>query len=210
MSTYISGTAPITITGDAATPDISITNATSVAYGAARFANQSEVSSLDPGDVALNPSRLAAGIDNYLPDASTTVRGVVLLADAAEATAGTNNEKAITPATMAVAIGASGNPVGTVITFASDSPPEGYLVCDGSLITDSVSQTIQGKTADFRPLRNVLGTVFSPNSTDVLLPDLRGEFVRGHDAGRNVDAGREFGSYQGQSIESHAHTGASR
>ena len=110
---------------------------------------------------------------------------------------------------MAVAIGASGNPVGTVITFASDSPPEGYLVCDGSLITDSVSQTIQGKTADFRPLRNVLGTVFSPNNSDVLLPDLRGEFVRGHDAGRNVDAGREFGSYQGQSIESHAHTGAS-
>lgn len=37
-------------------------------------------------------------------------------------------------------------------------------------------------------------------SRDPLLPDLRGEFVRGWDAGRGVDAGRVFGSAQGDAI----------
>lgn len=37
------------------------------------------------------------------------------------------------------------------------------------------------------------------------LPDLRGEFVRGWDAGRGVNAGRALGSFEGQSTENHWH-----
>jgi len=37
--------------------------------------------------------------------------------------------------------------------------------------------------------------------------DLRGEFVRGWDGGRGVDAGRVFGTWQGDEIISHAHSG---
>lgn len=40
-----------------------------------------------------------------------------------------------------------------------------------------------------------------------MLPDLRGEFIRGLDAGRNVDSGRNVLSFQEQSIQSHTHSG---
>lgn len=38
------------------------------------------------------------------------------------------------------------------------------------------------------------------------LPDLRGEFIRGFDSGRNVDSGRVFGSFQDQGFKSHSHS----
>jgi Microcystin-dependent protein len=37
------------------------------------------------------------------------------------------------------------------------------------------------------------------------IPDLRGEFTRGFDDGRGVDAGRVFGSLQAQSMQTHYH-----
>lgn len=37
-------------------------------------------------------------------------------------------------------------------------------------------------------------------------PDLRGEFIRGLDSGRGVDAGRTLGSWQADMLKSHTHT----
>lgn len=205
----VTGLAPIVVNNtDIDKPVISITPANTISQGTVRFATQAEVSSVSNVEAAITPGRLGAGIDNYLPEATTTKKGVVELATAQEAAAGTDASKVITPATLSVAVSTSGNPPGTVIAFAGEQAPSGYLVCDGSLIQNLPSQTIQGITADFRNLRTVLGTSFSSNNTDVLLPDLRGEFIRGYSSGRlGVDSGRAFGSNQAQSIESHDHSG---
>ena len=204
----VTGLAPIVVTDPTTNPIVSITQANTINYGSMRFATQAEVSSVSNVEAAITPGRLGAGIDNYLPAATTERAGVVELATVNEVTNGTDASKAVTPATLSAGLAQSGNPVGTVITFAGEIAPAGYLPCDGSLIQNVPSQTIGGKTGDFRQLRNVLGTSFSSNNTDVLLPDLRGEFVRGYSAGRiGVDAGREFGSNQTQDIQSHDHSG---
>lgn len=81
---------------------------------------------------------------------------------------------------------------GTVLAFAGAGPPEGYLECDGA----SVSR------AAYAALFAAIGTAFGAGdgSTTFALPDLRGEFVRGWDHGRGVDAGRSLGSAQGDAI----------
>ena len=174
-----------------------------------RFATQSEVSSLANVEAAVTPGRLAAGIEPYLPQATTEQKGVVELATGDEVVSGTDSTKAVTPATLSLATSAAGNPIGTIIAFAGASAPTGYLKCNGDVINDVPAQTIQGVTADFRNLRTVLGTTYNPTqSGDVVLPDLRGEFLRGWSDDRiGVDSGRAMGSTQGQTVQSHAHSG---
>lgn len=91
----------------------------------------------------------------------------------------------------------SGNPAGTVITFASVTAPSGYLVCNGAEISRE----------DYSNLFTVIGETFGvgDGSTTFKLPDLRGEFVRGFDGGRGVDNGRTFGSSQLDDNKSHSH-----
>ena len=84
--------------------------------------------------------------------------------------------------------GGSGSEIGSVTAFAMPTPPEGWLICDGS----AVSRT------DYADLYAAIGTVWGHGDQIATfnLPDLRGEFVRGFDAGRGVDEGREFASGQ--------------
>ena len=200
------GINPIFTTGTQ-TVTVQIEDADTQGKGAVRLANQAEVDSLSTNNVALTPNRLAQGIDNYLPQATEDRAGVMKLATATDAIQQTNSEKAITPATMSVALAASGNPPGTIIAYAGETAPAGYLVCNGDVILDTEAQTIQGITADFRALRLVVGTNYSSNDVDSLLPDLRGEFLRGWKADKSgVDAGRALGSFQNQSIQSHFHS----
>jgi hypothetical protein len=83
-------------------------------------------------------------------------------------------------------------PAGTVVHFAGNTPPVGYLAANGAIVS---------RTA-YANLFNAIGTTFGAGdgSTTFALPDLRGEFIRGWDAGRGVDAGRAFGSAQGDAI----------
>lgn len=53
---------------------------------------------------------------------------------------------------------------------------------------------------------SVMPSGYGDGSTTFNVPELRGEFVRGFDDGRGVDASRVFGSSQGQNIQSHFHT----
>lgn len=79
-------------------------------------------------------------------------------------------------------------PIGSVHFFATSAAPTGYLECDGSVVSKSTYNDLYLVIKD---------TFSSPVSTNHFrLPDLRGEFIRGWDAGRNVDTGRVFGSSQ--------------
>jgi microcystin-dependent protein len=89
-------------------------------------------------------------------------------------------------------------PSGTVIWYAANTAPTGYLKANGALVSRST----------YASLFAAIGTTFGAGdgSTTFGLPDLRGEFIRGWDDGRGVDSGRAFGSSQGQAIQAHTHT----
>lgn len=89
-------------------------------------------------------------------------------------------------------------PIGSVMYYASDAIPTGYLECNGSAIS----------IASYSNLNAVIGTKFNNGSEAAgtfRLPDLRGEFIRGWDNGRGVDAGRTFASNQADAFKSHTH-----
>lgn len=83
-------------------------------------------------------------------------------------------------------------PIGSVTALASSVIPEGWLACDGAEVS----------RADYADLFGVLGEIFGAGdgASTFNLPDLRGEFIRGLDSGRGVDASRALGSEQGDAI----------
>lgn len=89
---------------------------------------------------------------------------------------------------------------GAVLGFAMAAAPTGWLKCNGA----AVSRTAYAK------LFAAIGTEYGAGngSTTFNLPDLRGEFIRGWDDGRGVDAGRAFGSAQAQQTQAHKHISA--
>lgn len=88
-------------------------------------------------------------------------------------------------------------PSGTVIAFAKNTAPAGYLKCDGMAISRSI----------YSALFSVIGTTFGvgDGSTTFNLPDMRGQFVRGWADAGVIDAGRVFGSTQLDELKSHSH-----
>lgn len=90
-------------------------------------------------------------------------------------------------------------PTGAIMDFAMQTPPNGWLVCDGS----------QQSRTEHAALFAAIGIVWGAGNgtTTFNLPDFRGEFRRGWDAGRGADAGRTFGSTQSGQIQSHSHSG---
>ena len=89
-----------------------------------------------------------------------------------------------------------GVPRGSVFCIAHTSVPSGYLECNGNALPNGTG-TVQGVTANFAPLRALIGAS---------LPDLRGEFIRGFDNGRGVDSGRNMLSFQNSANDRHTHT----
>ncbi|EET2982433.1 TPA: phage tail protein [Escherichia coli] len=78
-------------------------------------------------------------------------------------------------------------PVGVPVPWPSTTPPTGWLKCNGAAFS-----------AEKYP---ELAKAYPTNK----LPDLRGEFIRGWDDGRGVDAGRALLSLQDDSFEAHRH-----
>lgn len=79
-----------------------------------------------------------------------------------------------------------GIPVGTVMHYAAAAVPIGWLKCDGALVSKNAFPHLFAK----------IGYTYGGSGNDFRLPDLRGEFLRGWDDGRGVDAGRAFGTWQ--------------
>jgi microcystin-dependent protein len=85
-------------------------------------------------------------------------------------------------------------PSGAVQEFAGALAPEGWLMCDGAEVSKTTYAALYAVIAD------TYGTPVDSNN--FVLPDLRGEFVRGLDdmgtaqGARGVDSGRALGSAQ--------------
>ncbi|ATW34244.1 phage tail protein [Candidatus Williamhamiltonella defendens] len=85
--------------------------------------------------------------------------------------------KAVTPEALRVDI-----PVGVPLPWPTDRPPTGWRLCNGDR---------------FDKTQYPLLALAYPSGQ---LPDLRGEFIRGADAGRKIDTGRKVLSTQGDAI----------
>ncbi|KXH83257.1 phage tail protein [Chryseobacterium kwangjuense] len=79
-------------------------------------------------------------------------------------------------------------PPGSVFYRASNTVPSGYLECNGEAVS----------RITYASLFAVIGATYGAGdgSTTFNLPDLRGEFVRGWDHGRGIDADRNIGQWQ--------------
>ena len=102
-------------------------------------------------------------------------------------------------------------PAGTILDFGGTTAPPGFLLCDGSAVS----------RITYARLHAVIGTAYGAGDTTSTfnLPDLRGLFTRGRDAGagRDPDAssrtasaaggnsGDAVGSLQGDQFASHTH-----
>ncbi len=78
-------------------------------------------------------------------------------------------------------------PVGVPVPWPSATPPTGWLKCNGA----AFSSEMYPKLAKAYPTNK--------------LPDLRGEFIRGWDDGRGIDAARALLSIQTGMLEKHRH-----
>ena len=154
------------------------------------------------GNIKLNAQsdiRFAdADSSNYVAlQAPTTVAtDLTLTLPAADGSSGqaltTNGSGALAFATI------GGVPTGAVFYFAANTAPTGFLKCDGTAVSRN----------NYAALFAVTGTTYGVGNgnTTFNLPDLRGEFIRGWDDGRGVDASRAFGSAQAEGTQLLSHT----
>lgn len=89
--------------------------------------------------------------------------------------------------------------VGMLAYFPMTTAPVGFLKANGAAVSRTAYAALFAR----------IGTLHGAGdgSTTFNLPDMRGEFVRGLDDGRGVDAARALGSAQAGQNASHTHTG---
>lgn len=118
---------------------------------------------------------------SYFPlKSGATMTGELTLSSSAPSASLVAASKGYVDTTVAAAILS-----GQIVMWGSVTVPSGWLECNGQ------------STAGYPNLI----TLFGSN-----VPDLRGEFIRGWDDGRGVDAGRALLSAQAQEIQSHTHS----
>lgn len=154
---------------------------------------------IDPAIVLASRAYVDAAILEVLPKnktpgqwtrVKTNDRGIVVSGDNPETLAGMGIKDTYTKTEIEAMIAqASALPVGAITSFPVNKVPPGFLELDGSVKA----------VATYPDLASHLGTAFNQGGEgagNFRLPDLRGEFMRGWDHGRGVDAGREVGSSQ--------------
>ncbi len=131
---------------------------------------------------------------------ATVAANLTLTLPAADGSSGqaltTNGSGALSFATI------GGVPTGAVFYFAASTAPTGFLKANGAAVSRST----------YAALFAVTGTTYGSGdgSTTFNLPDLRGEFIRGWDDARGVDASRAFGSAQADGIRASTVAGIAR
>ncbi len=146
------------------------------------IATQSGNDVLDDGNIEKLTSQLNRALEQKMtikvPDASLTQKGIVQLTNVV----GNSNTLAVTQKLAQEIINSLREeiniPVGSPIPWPLPYPPVNYLVCNGAFF----NKLQYPKLAEAYP--------------DGRLPDLRGEFIRGWDSGRNVDPSRSILSWQ--------------
>jgi hypothetical protein len=88
-------------------------------------------------------------------------------------------------------------PLASIMWFCASTPPEGYLLCDGSEISRTKYANL------FRAIGETYGEGNGANTFN--LPNLVGRFCRGWGPVSPLDANRGFGSYQQDDVKSHSH-----
>lgn len=117
----------------------------------------------------------------------------------------------VTAAKLAADVATAVVPSGTILAFGGTSAPTGFLLCDGSAVSRST----------YSGLFTAIGTAFGSGDTTTTfnVPDFRGRFLRGRDAGQSRDpdasgrtamntggnTGDAVGSIQDDAFESHSH-----
>lgn len=89
-------------------------------------------------------------------------------------------------------------PPGTVVAYAGNDIPDGWLICDGRPINSS----------QYAALYNAIGTIWGAGNSragEFNLPDFRGLFLRGLDSNRGLDPSRKMGTRQDDALQDHAH-----
>jgi len=91
-------------------------------------------------------------------------------------------------------------PIGSIMIHTSNTIPDGWARCDGSSLNSS----------NYSELFSVVGYNFGGSGSSFNLPDLRGRFLRFADnmgtGSRGVDSGRQVGSTQSDTYQSHNHS----
>ncbi|EFJ8632041.1 phage tail protein [Escherichia coli] len=127
-------------------------------------------------------NELAAALGND-PNFATTVTNALAGKQPLDSTLTDLSGKTVNGILQYLGLGeGSALPVGVPVPWPSATPPTGWLKCNGAAFS-----------AEEYP---ELAKVYPKNK----LPDLRGEFIRGWDDGRGVDAGREILSAQGDAM----------
>lgn len=150
--------------------------------------------------LASNAVTQAKMADSSVGAAELVANAVTTAKMAREGTAGqvlTSNGAGSDPSYQDIAA-SSGMPAGAIIAVAMNTPPTGYLKCNGATVS----------RATYAALFAAIGTTFGngDGSTTFGLPDLRGEWIRGWADDRAVDTSRVFGSTQAEMIGPHNHT----
>lgn len=154
---------------------------------------------IDPAIVLASRSYVDAAILEVLPKNKTpgeftrlkvNDRGIVVSGDNPETLAAMGIKDSYTKAEIEAMIAqASALPVGATVAFPLDKMAPGFLELDGSVKSIAV----------YPDLAAFLGTAFNKGDEgagNFRLPESRGEFLRGWDHGRGVDAGRAISSSQ--------------
>lgn len=88
---------------------------------------------------------------------------------------------------------------GTIVATGRNTPDPGYLECNGAAVA---------RVGTYAALFAAISTRYgaADGTVNFNIPELRGEFLRGWDHGRGVDAGRvQGGAVQASDLGSHAH-----